>query len=134
MLISTKIILQYSDKIALGRDWRVVSLPDADSKAIDILTLFVRISNKVYDALDPFILSPTQRGAPIRAEIGRTQKGDFQDVSLSICVADVVDMFGLYVKFYILLEDLDVPTITLERNAYDVRLSSHFMHAFYILS
>ena len=34
-------------------------------------------------------------------------------------------MFGLYVKFYILLEDLDVPTITLERNAYDVRLSSH---------
>ena len=76
-----------------GKPWRVVSLPDADSKAIDISTLFVRISNKVYDALDPFILSPTQRGAPIRAEIGRSQKGDFQDVSLSICVADVVDVW-----------------------------------------
>ena len=39
LLYSTKILLQLSTKISVPRDWRVVSVPEEDSKVIDFMTL-----------------------------------------------------------------------------------------------
>ncbi len=47
MLYSTKILLQLSTKITVARDWRVVSVPEEDSKVIDVAALFSRILEHV---------------------------------------------------------------------------------------
>ena len=103
MLISTKIIRQYSSKTQVAREWRVVQVPEEDAAVMDISSLFTRIVEHVYDPLEPFIPLESDRDAPIRAEIGSSQSGsDFQGIPVTVCVANAVSLFGLYIKLYIL--------------------------------
>ena len=44
MLVSTRILYQKNDRVM---DWRVVSIPDEDSRSIDMVTLFFRILDHV---------------------------------------------------------------------------------------
>lgn len=83
------------DETTLARDWRVVNIPDEDSRGIDVATLFRRILDHFYDPLEPFVPAPADYSASIRAAVGRSQQGDF------VCVADVVQ-FGVYMKFFVL--------------------------------
>ena len=73
MLVSTKILRQYSDRTQVVREWRVVQVPEEDARTTDISTLFTRILDHVYDPLEPFRPLETDRDAPIRAEIGSSQ-------------------------------------------------------------
>ena len=104
MLLSTRIAVQYSTKTSVVRDWRVVNVPSEDSTTISVATLFSRILDHVYDPLEPFEPTSADRIAPIRAAVGSSQKGDFQDLPLTVRVADVLT-FGVYLKFFIIRED-----------------------------
>ncbi len=101
MLLSTKILVQLSTKTTLVRDWRIVNIPNEDSRSIDVATLFSRILEHVYDPFEPFVPTTADISASIRAAIGGSQHGDFQDLPLTVCVADVVQ-FGVYMKFFII--------------------------------
>ena len=73
MLVSTKILRQYSDRTQVVREWRVVQVPEEDAHTTDISTLFTRILDHVYDPLEPFRPLETDQDAPIRAESGSSQ-------------------------------------------------------------
>ena len=77
-----------------------MNIPDEDSRITDVATLFRRILEHVYDPLEPFAPTLADKDTPIRAVVGKSQQGDFQDVPVKVYVADVV-MFGVYIKFYI---------------------------------
>ena len=72
------------------------------------------------------LFQPTQtdKEAPVRAEIGSSQKGsDFQSIPLSVMLGDAVNLFGLYIKLYILVEEeenMDASAVPLEKNALEV--------------
>ncbi len=61
-----KILLQLSTKINVARDWRVVSVPEEDSKVIDVAALFSRI-------LEHYITTSADSTASIRAAVGGSQ-------------------------------------------------------------
>ena len=55
--------------------------------------------------MEPFQCTLDEMDAPLRAEIGSAQTaGDFQSLPLTVCVGEVVRLFGLYIKLYILVE------------------------------
>ncbi len=87
MLYSTNILLQLSNKITVARDWRVVSVLEEDSKVI-----------RCCCTLEPFVPTPADSTASIRAVVCGSQQGSFQDLPLDVCVADAVQ-FGLYLIF-----------------------------------
>ena len=68
-----KILLQLSTKINVARDWRVVSVPEEDSKVIDVAALFSRILEHVYNPLEPFVPTSADSTASIRAAVGGSQ-------------------------------------------------------------
>ena len=74
-------MLQLSTKITVARDCRVVSVPEEDSKVIDAAALFSRILEHVYDPLEPTSADST---ASVRAAIGGSQQGRFQDLPFNI--------------------------------------------------
>ena len=105
MLVSTRILIQNGRRTHVVRDWRVVSIPEEDASRTDILRLYTGICEHSYDALEPFSPPSESRNAPVRALIGRAQNAmDFQDVPLNVCVADAVSLFGVYIKFIIMLD------------------------------
>ena len=108
------------------REWRVVQVPEEDARTTDISTLFTRILDHVYDPLEPFRPLETDRDAPIRAEIGSSQNStDFQGIPVTVCIADAVSFFGLYIKLFILRENEEatcLQTAQRGRNAFEVSL------------
>ena len=60
--------------------------------------------------------------ATIRAEIGSSQKGPFQDVPLTVRVCEVAGIFGVYFKYYILQEECEPvgQAISMQRSASQV--------------
>ena len=77
MLVSTKILHQYSDRTQVAREWRVVQVVEEDARITDIATHFTRILDHMYNPLEPF--RPLETNSPIRAEIGSSQNNtDFQ--------------------------------------------------------
>ena len=92
-LLRCKIFRQFSNKTTLARDWRVVGISEEDS-AIDVATLYLSVVNHIYDSLEPFSPLPGDSGT-IRAEIGSSQKGPFQDVPLTVRVCEVAGIFGV---------------------------------------
>ena len=97
MLLSTRILLQFCTRTTL-----VVNIPNEDSRAMDVATLFRRILDHFYDSSEPFVPTPADYDASIRATIGGSQQGDFQDLPLTVCVAVV--QFGVYMKAQALSE------------------------------
>lgn len=111
----------------MAREWRVVQVPEENARITDISTLFTRILDHVYDPLEPFRPLETDRDAPIRAEIGTSQNAaDFQGIPVTVCIADAVSFFNLYVKLYILREYEEttclLQTAPRGRNAFEVSL------------
>ena len=120
MLLSTRIFIWLAAKTTLVRDWRVVNIESEESRSIDVGTLFSRILDHVYDPLEPFIPTPADKSASFAAAIGGSQQGDFQDLPLSVCVADAIQ-FGVYLKFFIIREDPGVAVVCSSiRNAAEV--------------
>ena len=119
MLVSTLIL---SNKTSVAREWRVVTIPSEDTE-VDIGTFFQCIIDHVYDPLEPFHPTPRDRNSPLRASVGTTQKGDFQEIPLIASLAEVARTFGIYLKFFIILEDQtdDSSTIRSSRNAFEVK-------------
>ena len=101
-----------------------MQVPDEDASVIDISGLFTRILERVYDPLETFVPLEGDRDAPIRAEIESSQSGsDFQGIPITICDANAVSLFGLYIKVYILHKDEGASTSSstlLRRNAFEV--------------
>lgn len=124
MLVSTLILLQYSNKTSVARDWRVITIPSEDTE-VDIGTFFQRIIDHVYDPLEPFQPTPRDRSSPLRASVGATQKGDFQEIPLIASLPEVTRTFGIYLKFFIVHEDQadDSSAVRTSRNAFEVRNS-----------
>ena len=58
MLVSTLILLQFSNKTSVAREWRVVTIPSEDTE-VDIGTFFQCIIDHVYDPLEPFHPTPS---------------------------------------------------------------------------
>ena len=108
MLLSTKIIRQLSiNRKVVARDWRVCDVPEEDASQLSVGSFFERILSKTYDQLDPLNVEDGDRNASIRGEIGSSQKGnDFQSISLTVNIKDAVAHFGLYIKYYMLCENL----------------------------
>ena len=123
MLVSTKILRQYSDRTQVVREWRVVQVPEEDARTTDISTLFHRILDYVYDLLEPFRPLKTDQDAPIRAEIGSSQNStDFQGIPVTVCITDAV---SFYIKLFILCENEEatcLQTAQRGRNAFEVSL------------
>ena len=69
MLVTTKILIQLSTGTTLARDWRVVSVSEEDSRVIDVVTLFSRILEHVYDPLEPFVPIAADTASSIRAAV-----------------------------------------------------------------
>jgi hypothetical protein len=58
MLLSTKILLQYSCRTLVAREWQVVNLAEEEGDSVNIATLFNGIVKHLYDdrsALFPLI-------------------------------------------------------------------------------
>ena len=104
---------EFSTNTRVVRDWRVVSIPDEDSRSIDVATLFFRILDHVYDLMEPFNPYSADKKAAIYVEVGSSQAASFQGVPLSASIAELV-AFGSYLKFYILHED-QVSTVSLKK-------------------
>ena len=122
MLVSTRILLQFSTRTSVAREWRVVTIPSEDSD-VDIATFFQRIIDHVYDHLEPFQPTPADKRSPLRASVGATQKGDFQEIPLIASLAEVTRTFGIYLKFFIIHEDVDEPcssSTQAQKNAFEV--------------
>jgi hypothetical protein len=96
MLLSTKILLQYNCRTLVAREWRVVNLAEEEGDSVDIATFFNGIS------LEPFSPSPSDQVAPVWAAIETSQDSPFQDILLTVRVAEVTAMFGVYIKFFII--------------------------------
>lgn len=78
MLVSTRILYQYSSKTTVVRDWRVVSIPEEDSRSNDVATLFFRLC-----------MTPSSADkAGIRVEVGSSQAASFQGVPLTVSIAE----------------------------------------------
>lgn len=88
MLVSTRVLTQTGSKMQVARDWRVVSIPEEDIRRTDILCLYTGIVDHTYNSLEPYSPPPGSR-----------------DVPLNVCVADAVALFGVYLKFIVVLED-----------------------------
>ena len=66
MPISTKIIRQYSSKIEVVRECKIVQVPDEDAAVIDISAVFFHQNHEqVYDRLEPFVPLESDCVAPI---------------------------------------------------------------------
>ena len=104
-----------------ARDWNI---PDDESNAVNFLDVYTMIVKHALDPLEPFVLPEDKKNAPIRVKIGRSQNSsDFQDVPLSVKVSEAVALFGLYVKFFVLCEDLPCSSQSISvsgRNAVEV--------------
>ena len=64
MLVPTKIIVQYSSKKVVERDWRVVVVPSEEASGANVSSLFLAIVNHTYDSTEPFTLSPREARLP----------------------------------------------------------------------
>jgi hypothetical protein len=74
------------------QEWRVVYLAEEGGDSVGIATLFNSIVEHLYDALEPFSPSPSDQEAPVRAAIGTSQDSPFQDIPLTVRVAEVTAM------------------------------------------
>ena len=67
----------------------------------------------VEHTLDPFVLPENKKNALIRVQIRKNQNAsDFRDFPLTVKVFDTVALFGLYVKFFVLCEEVVVHPVT----------------------
>ena len=130
MLVSTRVVLQYSARKVVVRDWRIVVIPEEDIATASVLSLFEAIVHHTYDALEPLILSPDQRDCPVQAQVNRTAPGSFQDIPMTARLVELVEAFGMYIKFVLQLESATTPsaatcsTTQAGKNAMEVSLHS----------
>ena len=124
MLVSTRIVVQYGARTQIARDWRVVNIPEEDTRRTDILRLYRGIVGHIYDTLETYNPPIGADEAPLRAMIGQTQNANFQDIPLNVCLADTVALFGVYIKFIVnMLEEESIQDVSpVEKNAFSVRL------------
>ncbi len=61
-------------------------MPEEDSKVIDVVALFSRILEHVYNPLEPFVPTTADSTASIRAAVGGSQQGSFHKTFLSMYV------------------------------------------------
>ena len=124
MLLSSRVVFQFVSRTVLARDWRVVNVPDDESNVVNFIDLYTKIVEHSLDPLEPFVLPDDKKNAPIRVKIGRSQtSSDFQDVPLTVKVSEAVELFGLYVKFFVQCEDLPCSSQSVPhsgRNAFQV--------------
>ena len=87
----------------MERDWRIVAIPEEDAATASVLTLFEAIVQHTYDSLEPFSLS---EDCPVQAQVGRTahDKLTFQDVPMNARLIELVNDFGMYIKFILQFE------------------------------
>ena len=101
------------------RDWRVVSIPE---EAIPTYFACIPVFASIATMHWSHSALRLNQGMLL---IGRAQNAmDFQDVLLNVCVADAVSLFGVYIKFIIMLEDdLSSPQVPCNssRNAFEGR-------------
>lgn len=72
--------------------------------------MYVKI---VEHTLDPFVLPENKKNTPIPVQIRQNQNAsDFQYVPLTVKVFDTLALFGLYVKFFVLCEEVVVHPVT----------------------
>ena len=70
----------------------------------------------VEHTLDLFVLPENKKNAPIRVQIRKNQNAsDFQYFPLTVKVFDTVVLFGLYVKFFVLCEEVVVHPVTAKK-------------------
>ena len=106
LLVSTKMLLEFSSRTILARDWRIVMLAEEKSSMVTFADLYLKIVDHSLDPLEPFIVPADERSAPIRVQIGKTPgDGSFQDVPLAVKVKDAVAVFGMYIKFFVKYEN-----------------------------
>ena len=126
MLVSTRIVVQYSSRKVVERDRRIVAVPDEEAETASLSSLFLAIVNHTYDAMEPFTLSIEKQDCPIQAQVGKAQDSqNFQDVPLIARLSKVVAAFGMYFKFIVqseleLLPSSSVATPRPVRNAFEV--------------
>lgn len=126
VLVSTKLLYQYVARTVLAREWRIVMIPEEESSMVTFVDLYNKIVDHSLDPMEPFILPEEHRNASIRVHIGKAQSGIncFQAVPLAVKVMDAVSAFGMYVKFFVLCEDLQASSTVLysgvKRNASEV--------------
>ncbi len=73
-------------------------VPDSNN-TLDILGLYNAISSHAFDEQEPFVAIKGDQS--VRAQVGRLETGQSQDISLSVKVADAVQAFGIYFKFFV---------------------------------
>lgn len=113
LLVSTKVLSKQGVYTKLLRDWRIVSIPDETAEHLDVAALFEGIKSHQFDEHEPLTLENEDQ--PLKVQIGDSQNAkNFQDLPLSAVVRDVVSMFGLYIKFF-LLEDDEGPSCILQQ-------------------
>ena len=104
LLVSTKVLSKQGMYTKLLRDWRIVSIPDETAVYLDVTALFEGIKSHQFDEHE--LLTFEKEDQPLKVQIGNSQNAkNFQDLPLSAIVRDVVSMFGLYMKFFLLEED-----------------------------
>ena len=128
LLVSTKVLSKQGMYTKLLRDWRIVSVPDETAAYLNVTALFEGIKSHQFDEHEPLTLENEDQ--PLKVQIGNSQNAkNFQDLPLSAVVRDVVSMFGLYMKFF-LLEDVEGPSCVSQQresppqmNAFQVGIS-----------
>ena len=97
LLVSTKMLLEFSSRTILARDWRIVMLAEEESSMVTFADLYLKIVDHSLDPLEPFIVPADERSAPIRVQIGKTPgDGSFQDVPLAVKVKDASCVWHLH--------------------------------------
>ena len=121
LLVSTKIIFEYAAKTAVACDWRVVMIPEDGYSDVTFIDLYQNILNHTFDPLEPFVLSEE---LSIRVQIGKEQAGKFQEIPITVKVADAISTFGVYIKYFVQCEEAQGPSVSVanpRRNAFEVR-------------
>ena len=101
LLVSTKVLSKQGVYTKLLRDWRIVSIPDETAVYLDVTALFEGIKCHQFDEHEPLTLEKEDQ--PLKVQISNSQNA--KNLPLSALVRDVVSMFGLYMKFFLLEDD-----------------------------
>ena len=127
MLVSTRMIFQYSSQKVVERDWRIVAVPDEEVSDASVSSLFLAVVNHAYDPMEPFTLPLEKRDCPVQAQVGKAMDdlSNFQDVPLVARLSEVVVAFGMYFKFIVKCELEPSPSSSVAvsrpvRNAFEV--------------
>ena len=113
LLVSTKVLSKQGVYTKILRDWRIVSISDETAVYLNVTALFEGIKCHQFDEHEPLTLEKEDQ--PLKVQIGNSQNAkNFQDLPLSALVRDVVSMFGLYMKFF-LLEDDEGPSSAVQQ-------------------